>query len=66
MTWDQVGDLDPNTPHAKSAGASDPHARLADMDAMGVDQAFLYPTLVCRGLSSDRGPGCGGRTGPGL
>ena len=31
MTWEQVGGLDPNTPHAKSAGASDPRARLADM-----------------------------------
>ena len=50
MTWDQVGDLDPNTPHAKSAGASDPHARLADMDAMGVDQAFLYPTWFAEGF----------------
>ena len=50
MTWDQVGDLDPNTPHAQSAGASDPHARLADMDAMGVDQAFLYPTWFAEGF----------------
>ena len=50
MTWDQVGDLDPNTPHAKSAGASDPRARLADMDAMGVDQAFLYPTWFAEGF----------------
>ena len=50
MTWDQVGDLDPNTPHAKSAGASDPQARLADMDAMGVDQAFLYPTWFAEGF----------------
>ncbi len=50
MTWEQVGDLDPNTPHAKSAGASDPQARLADMDAMGVDQAFLYPTWFAEGF----------------
>ena len=50
MTWEQVGDLDPNTPHAKSAGASDPQAKLADMDAMGVDQAFLYPTWFAEGF----------------
>ena len=50
MTWEQVGDLDPNTPHAKNAGASDPHVRLADMDAMGVDQAFLYPTWFAEGF----------------
>ena len=50
MTWDQVGDLDPNTPHAQRAGASEPHARLADMDAMGVDQAFLYPTWFAEGF----------------
>ncbi len=50
MTWDHVGDLDPNTPHAQSAGASEPHARLADMDAMGVDQAFLYPTWFAEGF----------------
>ncbi len=25
MTWDQVGELDPNTPHAMNAGASNPH-----------------------------------------
>ena len=50
MTWEQVGDLDPNTPHAKNAGASDPQARLADMDAMGVDQAFLYPTWFAEGF----------------
>ena len=49
MTWDHVGALDPHTPHAKSPGASDPQARLADMDAMGVDQAFLYPTWFAEG-----------------
>ncbi|HTU38011.1 MAG TPA: amidohydrolase family protein [Acidimicrobiales bacterium] len=26
-------------------GGSDPHARLADMDAEGIDQAVLYPTI---------------------
>ena len=50
MTWDQVGELDPNTPHAMNAGASDPQARLRDMDAMGVDLAFLYPTWFAEGF----------------
>jgi predicted TIM-barrel fold metal-dependent hydrolase len=27
------------------AGGSDPHARLADMDAEGIDQAMLYPSV---------------------
>ena len=50
MTWDHVGALDPRTPHAPSPGASDPRARLADMDAMGVDQALLYPTWFAEGF----------------
>ena len=50
MTWDQVGELDPNTPHAMNAGASNPQARLRDMDAMGVDLAFLYPTWFAEGF----------------
>ena len=36
--------------HPMNEGASDPQARLADMDAMGVDQAFLYPTWFAEGL----------------
>ena len=35
MTWDDVGGLDPDVRHEKTAGASDPEARLRDMDAMG-------------------------------
>ena len=50
MTWDSVGDLDPDTRHPASEGASDPQARLRDMDAMGVDQAFLYPTWFAEGF----------------
>lgn len=44
MTWDEVGELDADVRHDKTAGASDPKARLRDMDAMGVDQTLLYPT----------------------
>ncbi|MDO8434608.1 MAG: amidohydrolase family protein [Candidatus Binatus sp.] len=50
MTWEQVGELDPDVHHAVSAGASNPEARLKDMDAMGVDQALLYPTWFAEGF----------------
>jgi predicted TIM-barrel fold metal-dependent hydrolase len=50
MTWDSVGELDPNVPHAANEGASDPQARLRDMDEMGVDQTFLYPTWFAEGF----------------
>src|ERR1700677_2241918 len=42
MTWDQVGELDSRQRHPATEGAYDPKARLRDMDAMGVAQAFLY------------------------
>jgi predicted TIM-barrel fold metal-dependent hydrolase len=50
MSWDDIGALDPETRHAMNEGASDPQARLRDMDAMGVDQAFLYPTWFAEGF----------------
>jgi Amidohydrolase len=50
MTWDAIGELDPDTRHAMTEGATDPQARLADMDAMGVDQALLYPTWFAEGF----------------
>ena len=50
MTWEAVGELDPDTRHPETEGASDPQARLRDMDAMGVDQAFLYPTWFAEGF----------------
>ena len=37
-------------------GAWDPQARLADMDAMGVDQALLYPTWFAEGFFLVRDP----------
>ena len=49
-TWDDIGELDASVPHAMTEGASDAHARLRDMDAMGVDQAFLYPTWFAEGF----------------
>ena len=45
MTPEQIGTLDPDVRHAPTPGATDPLARLADMNAMGVDRAFLFPTL---------------------
>jgi len=50
MTWDAVGELDPETRHPISEGAWDPQARLQHMDSMGVDQAFLYPTWFAEGF----------------
>jgi predicted TIM-barrel fold metal-dependent hydrolase len=44
-TVEAIGRLDPETAHPITPGASDPIARLADMDAMGVDRALLFPTL---------------------
>jgi predicted TIM-barrel fold metal-dependent hydrolase len=50
MTWDGIGALDPHTKHPMTEGACDPQARLADMDAMGVDQTLLYPTWFAEGF----------------
>ena len=44
VTREAIGQLDPSKPHPINPGAQDPKARLADMDAMGVDQAVLFPT----------------------
>ena len=56
MTWDEIGELDPHTRHPMTEGASDPQARLADMDAMGIDQALLYPTWFAEGFFLVRDP----------
>jgi predicted TIM-barrel fold metal-dependent hydrolase len=50
MTWDKIGELDPALRHPMTEGASNPQARLADMNAMGVDQALLYPTWFAEGF----------------
>jgi len=36
MTWDSIGELDPDIRHTANEGSWDPHARLRDMDEMGV------------------------------
>jgi len=50
MTWDDVGALDATRRHTMNPGAYDPKARLADMDKMGINQAFLYPTWFAEGF----------------
>src|SRR5256885_1814892 len=56
MDWDAIGALDPQIQHPATEGASDPLARLADMNAMGVDQALLYPTWFAEGFFLVRDP----------
>lgn len=50
MTVDDIGSLDPTVPHPLNPGAWDPVARLADMDALGIDRAVVYPTLLAEYL----------------
>ena len=56
MTWEQIGELDPDTRHSANEGASSPAARLRDMDAIGVDQALLYPTWFAEGFPLVKDP----------
>jgi len=56
MDWDAIGALDPHLKHPSAEGASDPQARLTDMDAMGVDQTLLYPTWFAEGFFLVRDP----------
>ena len=50
MTPKEIGGLDPSVPHAMTEGAYEGRARLRDMDAMGIDQALLLPTLFSEHL----------------
>ncbi len=45
MSVEDVGALDPDIFHALNPGASDPKARLRDLDTMGVAQQVVFPTL---------------------
>jgi predicted TIM-barrel fold metal-dependent hydrolase len=56
MTWDSIGEMDISKRHDPTPGASDPNARLADMDAMGVDQTLLYPTWFAEGFHLVKDP----------
>jgi predicted TIM-barrel fold metal-dependent hydrolase len=49
MGVDDVAELDPATAEPV-AGARDPAARLADLDALGVDQQLVFPTLFTEHL----------------
>src|SRR5215471_11943941 len=56
MDWDAIGALDPHVRQPANEGASDPRSRLADMDAMGVDQTLMYPTWFAEGFFQVRDP----------
>lgn len=45
MTLEQIGRLDPNVFHPLNPGAAEPEARVADLDALGIDQQVIFPTL---------------------
>ncbi|MBI3743612.1 MAG: amidohydrolase family protein [Chloroflexi bacterium] len=45
LTAKEIGSMDPRKPHPITAGAQDAKARIKDMDAMGIDQALIFPTL---------------------
>jgi uncharacterized protein len=45
MTPEDIGALDPHVPHVLNPGASDPRARLQDLDTLGVAQQIVFPTL---------------------
>ena len=45
MSLDEIGALDPTKAHAVNPGASESAARLADLDALGIDQQVVFPTL---------------------
>ena len=44
-TPEAIGQRDPNVETEANAGAWDAAARLADLDALGIDQQLIYPTL---------------------
>jgi predicted TIM-barrel fold metal-dependent hydrolase len=50
MTAEAIGALDPRERHPVNPGAADAEARLADMDAMGIDCHVLFPTLFAEHL----------------
>jgi predicted TIM-barrel fold metal-dependent hydrolase len=56
MTPESIGQLDPDVFQPLTPGASDPAARLADMDEMGVDVAVLFPTLFTEYLPLVQNP----------
>ncbi|NRA00547.1 MAG: amidohydrolase family protein [Myxococcales bacterium] len=47
---DSIGALDPSGDAAENPGAWDPAARLADLDALGIAQQIVFPTLFAEHL----------------
>ncbi len=45
LTVDAIGELDPDQPSEDNPGASDGAARTRDLDALGIDQQIIFPTL---------------------
>jgi predicted TIM-barrel fold metal-dependent hydrolase len=56
MTPDTIGGLDPDGFTPLNPGAGNAADRLADMDAMGIDQAVVYPTLFLEYLPQVEDP----------
>jgi hypothetical protein len=56
MTPESIGRLDPDVFQPLTPGASDPPARLADMDEMGIDLAVVFPTLLAEYLPLVQNP----------
>ncbi len=44
-TPESIGELDPDVPSEDNLGASDTAARLRDLDALGIEQQIVFPTL---------------------
>jgi predicted TIM-barrel fold metal-dependent hydrolase len=49
-TVESIAELDPNAHHEDTPGASDGVARLRDLDALGIDQQVVFPTLFAEQL----------------
>jgi predicted TIM-barrel fold metal-dependent hydrolase len=56
MTPQSIGQLDPDVFQPLTPGASDPAARLADMEEMGIDLAVVFPTLMAEYLPLVQNP----------
>lgn len=50
MSPDDIGALDPAAPPEETPGASDAGARVADLDALGIDVQVVFPTLFAEHL----------------
>ncbi|MCH2171393.1 amidohydrolase [Myxococcota bacterium] len=53
---ESIGALDPEAGTAENPGAWDPAARLRDLDALGIDQQVVFPTLFSEHLPVVQSP----------